>query len=214
MMYRTATGGLRRQRGRERRDFCAQVRRGHDPIDEAEPIRLLGADLLSGQKELEGPACANQAREALRAAVTGDEPEVDLGLAELRGIGRNAERAGHRELAPAAERVAVDRGNGRLAQMLDRGRTPAGRGSQCSRPLVGVCRASSLMSAPATNAFSPAPVMTTTRTASSSPSAVNVWCSSSRVCELMAFRTPGRLNVTRATASSRSTRRVFNVLVS
>ena len=31
------------------------------------------------------------------------------------------------------------------------------------------------MSAPATNAFSPAPVMTTTRTASSAPSAVNVW---------------------------------------
>ena len=137
---------LARQHGRKRRDFCAQVGRGHDPVDEAETIRLLGADLLSGQKELEGSACANQAREALRAAVTGDEPEVDLGLAELRRLGRDAERAGHRELAPAAERIAVDRGNGRLAQMLDqvehllaadRSLTPARR--RLPGQLVDVC---------------------------------------------------------------------------
>ena len=50
--------------------------------------------------------------------------------------------------------------------------------------------------------------MTTTRTLSSSPSAVSVLSNSSSVCELIAFSTAGRLIVTRATAPSRSTRRV------
>ena len=68
------------------------------------------------------------------------------------------------------------------------------------------------MSAPATNAFSPAPVMTTTRTASSAWSAVSVWRSSASVRKLSALRTFGRLIVTRATASSRSTRSVVNEL--
>ena len=37
----------------------------------------------------------------------------------MRGVGRDAKRAGHRELAAAAEREAVDGGDDRLAEILD-----------------------------------------------------------------------------------------------
>ena len=99
--------------------FGGQVRRRHHAVDEPEAMRLLRADLLSGQKKLEGHAGANEPRQALGAAVPGDEPEIDLGLAELRRVGGDAKRARHRELAAAAERVAVDRGNRRLAELLE-----------------------------------------------------------------------------------------------
>ena len=82
-------------------------------------MRLLRADRLSGQKELERRAGANQTRQTLGAAVAGDEPEIDLGLTELRRVGGDAKRARHRQLAAAAERVAVDRGDRRLAELLD-----------------------------------------------------------------------------------------------
>ena len=114
-----ATGGLLGQDLGQRRHFGGQVRRRHDAVDEPETMRLLRADLLAGQKELERPAGADKTRQPLRAAVAGDEPEVDLRLAELRRVGGDAQRARHRQLAAAAERVAVDRGDRGLAELLD-----------------------------------------------------------------------------------------------
>jgi hypothetical protein len=58
------------------------------------------------------------------------------------------------------------------------------------------------MSAPATNAFSPAPVNTIARTPSSSPSASNAVRISPRSAWFSAFNTAGRLMVTTATAPS------------
>ncbi len=46
-------------------------------------------------------------------------PEIDFRLSELRGVGSEAQRARHRELAPAAEREAVDGRNHGLAQPLE-----------------------------------------------------------------------------------------------
>ena len=57
---------------------------------------------------------------------------------------------------------------------------------------TGVCRASSLMSAPATKAFSPDPVRITTRTSASFLAWSKAAPSSRTVCELSAFRTAGR----------------------
>src|SRR5207237_3741839 len=59
------------------------------------------------------------ARQALRAAPAGDDPKVDLGLAELRGTRRVAQVARERELAAAAEREPVDRGDRRLPHRLE-----------------------------------------------------------------------------------------------
>ncbi len=64
-------------------------------------------------------AVPDQARQALRPGVAGNEAEVDFRLAQLRRVGGEPQRARHRELAPAAERVAVDRGDHRLAEVLD-----------------------------------------------------------------------------------------------
>src|SRR5262249_14376743 len=80
--------------------------------------------------------------------------------------------------------------------------------SACSRPAGGVCRASSLMSAPATKAFSPAPVMTIARTSWSRLNSSAARSSSSSVAVFSAFRTLGRLMVTVATRASRSRRRL------
>src|SRR5262245_3335307 len=63
------------------------------------------------------------------------------------------------------------------------------------------------MSAPATKAFSPAPVTTIARTPSSCLRSRTTRRSSSRVWELRAFSTRGRLIVTNATGPSRSTSR-------
>src|SRR5216684_2453823 len=67
--------------------------------------------------------------------------------------------------------------------------------SENSLPLTGVCSASSLISAPATNAFSPAPVRISTRTAWSSRASSSACCNSSTVLRFSAFSTFGRLNV-------------------
>ena len=81
--------------------------------------------------------------------------------------------------------------------------------SACALPASGVSVESSLMSAPATNAFSPAPVRMTTRTASSACSARIACPSSASVAALSALSTFGRLTVTVARAPSSSTRRLF-----
>src|SRR6266550_8154796 len=67
--------------------------------------------------------------------------------------------------------------------------------SENSLPLTGVCSASSLISAPATNAFSPAPVRINTRTAWSSRASSSACCNSSTVLRFSAFSTFGRLKV-------------------
>ena len=72
-----------------------------DLLDEADAQGLLGPDHLAGQEEVEGVAQADEPGQALRPGVAGDEPEVDLGLAEL-GLG--ARRCGCRRPGPARSR--------------------------------------------------------------------------------------------------------------
>ena len=82
-------------------------------------MRFRRHHVLAGQQHLERAAAADQPRQPLRAGVAGDDAEIDLRLAEARGVGGDPDRAGHRQLAAAAEREAVDRGNDRLAEVLD-----------------------------------------------------------------------------------------------
>ena len=72
-------------------------------------MRLLGEDRVAGQVHLERLGLAHQPRQPLRAAEAGDDPEVDLRLAERRRLGREPEVARHRQLTAAAEGDAVDR---------------------------------------------------------------------------------------------------------
>ena len=81
---------------------------GHDPGGQPQLVGLVRGDRVAGQVHLERLGLADQPRQPLRAAEAGDDPEVDLGLAERRRLGGDPEVAGHRELAAAAERQRVD----------------------------------------------------------------------------------------------------------
>ena len=94
-----------------------------DGVDEADAQRLLRVDDAAGEDQLLGDAETAHAREPLRAAPARDDPEIDLGLAELRSARRVADVARERELAAAAERKAVDRSDRRLRHRLEQ---PAG----------------------------------------------------------------------------------------
>ena len=92
---------------------------GNDPVHEADPIGLRGVDLLGRQTELHRPSFADEPRQPLGAAVSGDDSELDLGLSEPGVLGSDADRAAERELAAAAERIPVDGRDDRLAEALE-----------------------------------------------------------------------------------------------
>src|SRR5882672_3848137 len=91
----------------------------HHLIDQAHAIGVLRRDHLSTQDELQGAALADQTRQALRSAAARNESQGDLGLAEFRGLHREPDGAGHRGLAAAAERKAIDGRDHRLAEIFD-----------------------------------------------------------------------------------------------
>ena len=98
-------------------------------------------------------------RQPLRAACAGNDAELHLGLTHLRGGDGDAVVARHRELEAAAERVAVNRGDERLAGVFEllQARVHRLRSLEdCSR--VFSCL-KMLMSAPAMNVV-PAPIRT------------------------------------------------------
>ena len=85
---------------------------GDHPVDQADAQRLVGVDLAAGEDQVLGPGRTDQAGQPLGAAAAGDDPEQDLGLAELGGVADDPEVAGQRQLAAAAEGVAGHRGDG------------------------------------------------------------------------------------------------------
>ena len=82
-----------------------------DAVDEPVLEGLLGRDRLADGVHLQRLGRADEPGEPLRAAEAGDDPEVDLGLAEGRRARGQADVAGHRDLAAAAEREPVDGGD-------------------------------------------------------------------------------------------------------
>ena len=135
-----------------------------DLVDEPEPQRLLGVEAAAGQHQLHRPLLADHAREALGAAAAGDDPERDLGLAELGRLGGDDHVAEQRQLAAAAEREARDGGDQRRAARGDaaaRTRPPGGTSASWKlRSRIA------LMSAPAANTSSE-PAITMQRTSGS-----------------------------------------------
>ena len=77
------------------------------------PLGLGGVEAPAGEHQLHRPLLADRARQPLGAAAAGDDPERDLGLAELGRLGGDDQVADQRQLAAAAERPARDRGDHR-----------------------------------------------------------------------------------------------------
>ena len=82
----------------------AGTTRSTRPIANASSARTCRPDQISSFAR----GGADEPGEALRASRAGDDPQQDLGLAEARRVGRDAEIACERELEPATEREAPD----------------------------------------------------------------------------------------------------------
>src|SRR5580698_6719128 len=86
-----------------------------DLVNEADPERLGRVDEPAGEHDVLGPGRADQAGQPLGAAGAGDQAEQDLGLAEAGALPGDPEVGAQGELQAAAEGVAGDRGDDRLA---------------------------------------------------------------------------------------------------
>ena len=152
------------ERGRAGREVALD-----ELVEQAELLGARGADRIARGDHLERRPHADQARQPLRATRAGQEPELDLGQPALRRRHGHPVVAGQRDLEPAAERGAVDRGHDRLLALLDRLITAGSPGGACGLP-------NSRMSAPAMKVR---PLQTMTPAASSGSAAIFCTASSS-----------------------------------
>lgn len=92
-----------------------------------------------------------------------DHAEIHFGLTELRFVARVDEVTCQRDLAPATERKSVDRSDHGETCIFDRGSHTVSHFGE-TFGLAGRRYDMAAMSAPAANAFSPAPVRIAART--------------------------------------------------
>ena len=90
-----------------------------DAIDQAGGVRVARLERLSGHAHVQGLLDADETRQPLRALGAGNDPEVDLGLADERLRHGDAEVAGHGDLETAAERRAMNRHDHGLGAVFD-----------------------------------------------------------------------------------------------
>ena len=96
-----------------------QIGGRNDPGNQACTFGFFCVHVAAGEAQLHGLGLAHGARKALRATDTRNDTELDLGLAELRGIRSDDEIAEHRQLAATTERVSGDGGDQRLTSCCD-----------------------------------------------------------------------------------------------
>src|SRR2546422_9316682 len=106
-------------RARERLRLVERLAFLRESVGEAERQALRRRYLRAQDQDLERLGPADQARHPLRAAEARRDAQVRLGLSHPRRFLHQSEVAGHRDLAAAAERVAVDRGDDGLGEPLD-----------------------------------------------------------------------------------------------
>ena len=96
-------------------------RRMNELVDQPELQRLLRADVLPGENQIERVGEADLARESLRPARAGNQSQLHFGQAEdcLRMIGGDAIPTRERRLESSAEAGAVDCGDDRNPEVLD-----------------------------------------------------------------------------------------------
>ena len=96
--------------------------RGHDLVHEPDPLGLGRGQDAPGQDQLLGPRGPDDPRQPLRPAGARRDGQAHLGQAELRALRGDPDVAAQRQLEPAAERVALDRGDRRHRQRRQPGR--------------------------------------------------------------------------------------------
>ena len=91
---------------------------GRQLVDDAEPVRLLGRDVAAGDDHVERRLRPDQPRQALRAAGAGQDADLHLGQPDPGARHGDPVMAGERGFEPAAQRIAVDRGDDRLVALV------------------------------------------------------------------------------------------------
>ena len=104
----------------ERDDLRHQLGGRHDRVGEADAQRLVRRRSCRRSCTAPWPSRRRPGGRAAGCRRARDDAELDLGLPELRALGGVDEVAAQRELAAAAEREAIDRGDPRLLRRLDR----------------------------------------------------------------------------------------------
>ena len=112
---------------RERERLLHELFGFDHPVGEPERHRFLRPDGRAGEHHLLRPAERDLADQALRAAGAGEEPEIDLGHADLRRRGEHPDVGGQHQFRAAAEGEAVHRRDGGLVQGLDPAEEPMDR---------------------------------------------------------------------------------------
>ena len=178
---RAAAGACRRSAWRRRSPRARRSLPVDDRVDDAELLGLLGRHVAAGDDHLQRRLRADQARQALRAAAARQDADQHLGQPDLGARHGDAVVAGERILQPAAERIAVDRGDHRLRRCR-----PARR--RCVAPGAARGLPNWRMSAPAMK-LRPAPIITMAFTLGSA--------SPFSTASTMPSRTPGAERVDR-----------------
>ena len=130
--------GPRGELGGQREGPLVQLLVRHHLVGQADPQRLVGLHLPTGDDEVLGPGRPDEAGQPLRAAPAGDDAEQDLGLAEHGLLRGDPVVAGQGQLAAAAERVARrprrSRSGGSPAMASMRALDAGAEGPRSSRP--------------------------------------------------------------------------------
>ena len=118
---------------------CSEPVGRNDASHEPHPFGLFGVDHPPRQDHVHRLRFADEARQALGGAGARQDADGDLRLPEPGGLGREDEVAHQRQLAAAAERVARDGGDNRLAatgDALPRRRNEIGEIDVDERPVL------------------------------------------------------------------------------
>ena len=132
-----------------------EIRSRDDSVDESDAIRFLGADDFPGENELQRAAFPDESRQTLRSTAARDYSQFHFRLTELRVLSSDSNCARHGCFASATKRETVHGRDHRLAEIFDQIENILSKRARLLS-FNGADRASSLMSAPAMNALSPA----------------------------------------------------------
>src|SRR6185312_8796665 len=104
---------------RQRLSGGQQIRRRHHVVHQPQAEGFGGVDGVACEQDFERRAAADEPGQSLRAAVAGDEAELDLRLAQPGIVTGDAHGAGHGQLAATAQGEAVDGAEHRHGEELD-----------------------------------------------------------------------------------------------
>src|SRR6266540_1010399 len=91
-----------------------------DLVHEPDPLGVLGVEVSPDEEQLSCPRRADRVDELLEARVAVDQPKLGGRHPDLHARGGESQVAAEGELEPTAERVAVERRDGRERKRLDR----------------------------------------------------------------------------------------------